>query len=75
MLFPNPAENVIYIKSDIAISRAIIYDCSGRVVGEKSFSQGNHFQGIPVRHLASGLYLLGCEYSDHSTGFVRFNKE
>jgi len=75
MLFPNPAENVIYIKSDIAISRAIIYDCSGRVVGEKSFSQGNHFQGIPVGHLASGLYLLGCEYSDHSTGYVRFNKE
>ncbi len=74
-VFPNPAENMLYIKSDISITRAVIYDCSGRIVSEKLYDLENNFQNIQVGHLAGGLYLLGCEYSDHSTGYVRFNKE
>ena len=67
-IFPNPAKNLVYIKSDSEIEQVRIIDALGKVI----LAQNN--TEINVEHLAKGIYTL-----EISTGngrvFRKFIKE
>lgn len=63
-LFPNPAQDCIYIDLDKGITTAVdvrLFDASGHLVYE-SKSNGNFIKPIPVESLAVGIYFLRLEY-------------
>jgi len=57
MVYPNPANDVLFIKSQNSISKVTVYDLTGRTV-----YQSNTFdQSINVSNLAPGMHLLEVE--------------
>ena len=54
-LYPNPAEDVIYLKSPLKIDRANIFDLQGRIV--KQFELRSQ-TSLDVSDLKSGVYLM-----------------
>jgi hypothetical protein len=53
-LYPNPAKNDLFIKSDFPVERVEIYNPSGlRVLAEVNFAEK-----IDVSHLANGIYFV-----------------
>jgi len=56
-IYPNPATDVIYIKS-ASIEAATIFDAQGRVVINKQFSNNIDTKQIEVTELNSGLYTI-----------------
>ena len=60
-VYPNPATDMITVKSDCKIAQVSIIDISGKVVKTSSESSVN------VENLAKGAYLVSVEYADGST--------
>jgi hypothetical protein len=56
-IYPNPAEDRIYIKGDDAIDRAEILDLQGRKVLVENFS-GAYEQTLFIDHFPAGLYFV-----------------
>jgi outer membrane protein assembly factor BamB len=56
-IYPNPAEDRIYIKGEDAIDRAEIFDLQGRKVLVEYFS-GAHEQTLYIDHFPAGLYFV-----------------
>jgi murein DD-endopeptidase MepM/ murein hydrolase activator NlpD len=54
-VYPNPVSDVFFIKSKLAVSDIRLYNAVGQVV-YSSANIGN--EGIPVKNLAEGLYIL-----------------
>jgi hypothetical protein len=54
-IYPNPANNIIYIESDLSIEQIDIYDISGRKL--KQFSTITNNQ-LSIEDLSSGIYLI-----------------
>jgi hypothetical protein len=61
-LFPNPAEDVINIKSDEAIRTVSVYDVAGRCV--KTSAHGTTQVVIDCNDLTSGLYFVNVDFGD-----------
>lgn len=65
LVYPNPADDMLYIKSDILFSREPlcfkIFNIQGMLVEEGISYNGS----IPVSHLPTGMYLLKLD-PDHS---------
>lgn len=56
-VYPNPAEDHLYIKKDIdGVARIALYDQSGRLVNTGSFNSNEYM--IDLQELSSGLYYL-----------------
>ena len=55
-LYPNPAEDVIYLKSPLKIDRVNIFDLQGRLVKQFEFFRGQ--TSLDVSDLESGVYLM-----------------
>ncbi|GHT21701.1 hypothetical protein AGMMS4957_10830 [Bacteroidia bacterium] len=67
-VYPNPARDDLFIKSDTPIEKVEIFDISGRAVETwraASLQQGN-LQTIHVSHLPNGIYLVRVACSDGS---------
>ncbi|MCD9856595.1 T9SS type A sorting domain-containing protein [Epilithonimonas sp. JDS] len=60
-VFPNPATDVINVKSDSKIAQVSIYDASGKAV--KTTTETT----INVENLAKGTYVVSIKYADGST--------
>ncbi len=56
-VYPNPARDRIFLKAEDAIQHATIFDMSGKIVHNESFS-GALEQTLFVDHLPQGLYLV-----------------
>lgn len=58
-MYPNPVENILFIKSSIPLTRVQVYSLLGDMVMEVS----SNFSRINMRHLNSGIYMIKI-YSD-----------
>lgn len=66
IIYPNPADDLIYYYSRYIIgqSRLVVYDIFGRVMGGFSFPENQNQIEIDVSQFFSGVY-LAVLYSDH----------
>lgn len=62
VLYPNPAEDIIYLKNGQDIHQVVFFDLTGRKVLEDHGKQGR----IELRNLAPGIY-LGTIYTKYGT--------
>ena len=69
-VFPNPANNVLNIRSDKTIYSVKIYDHIGRVV-LLVHSESNQ---IPIQKLQNGIYVVEVIFNDKTSGHARFCK-
>ncbi|MBU2950845.1 carbohydrate-binding protein [Tamlana agarivorans] len=53
-IFPNPANNVIHIQSETALTRIEIYN----ILGAKVLEQQNNMKTVSIEHLKSGSYFM-----------------
>jgi hypothetical protein len=65
-IFPNPANNIVYINAPIAVN-ANLYTMDGRLV-----RSGNSIKQLDVSGLASGVYLIAI--SDENNRVVKMDK-
>lgn len=70
-IYPNPASDVINIKSQTALSSAQIVDLSGRVVYSALLSS----ESIDVKSLTTGIYILKLQAADGKTFSRKFTKK
>ncbi len=56
-VYPNPANEILYIESDKAIHRIEICDVMGKTIYTVQ-GNGNQLMNIPVKDFAKGIYLL-----------------
>lgn len=72
-LFPNPANDVITLKTDVSIKAVTVYNNLGQVVFAKNsnFSMLNEFD---ISNLKSGLYVMDIASLDGETQTKRFIK-
>lgn len=57
LVYPSPAKDILFIKSQNTISRVTIYDLTGRTV----YASDSFNQSIDVSNLAPGIHLLELE--------------
>ena len=69
-LFPNPAQEVIYLRASKEITSVEIYDITGLLVSEGK----NELNGIDIRNLQTGLYNMKMIFADGTSMFSRFIK-
>lgn len=70
-LFPNPAQDVLFVEGDRAMQGCAVLDAAGRAVLEDP-SNGRFATRLSLDALASGTYLLRIVYTDGSTATQRF---
>ncbi len=73
-VYPNPASNIINIKSDLtSLSSYQILDITGRVVAESNINEVTENISINISDFNSGVYiiLLANEHSTSSTRFIK----
>ncbi|PQJ31838.1 hypothetical protein BST92_07815 [Nonlabens arenilitoris] len=70
-LSPNPATDVLNIKTDEVITKATIYNGLGQVISENVKSNNNQ---IKINTLSAGLYLLKLD-TDNGSQTVQFIKK
>lgn len=59
-VFPNPAQDVVYLETERTISRVEVYALDGRLVSSQIPGEADVTR-INVAHLASGMYILKAE--------------
>lgn len=64
-IYPNPANKVLNINSNIRIDAVAIIDLSGR----KIFEQRSNSRAINIQHIKKGIYLLRIYYEDKVATF------
>jgi uncharacterized repeat protein (TIGR01451 family) len=70
-IFPNPAENVLYVQSENENSTYTIYDVSGKVSSTTNTSSSN--SSLDISSLSSGIYFIQC-ISGNEVGMIKFIK-
>ena len=55
-IYPNPANDILYIESTLNIEQVGVYDISGRLL--KQFSTINKDHNISINDLVNGIYLV-----------------
>lgn len=56
VIYPNPAQDVLHIQSDVEINRIIIYNSAGNLIFESN-TTGQEFS-LDIRNWSSGLYII-----------------
>ena len=64
-LYPNPAQNYVYVNSPVPIARLSVFDLQGREVLRQNRQQQKN--QLPVHQLKRGVYLL---YAENISGAV-----
>ncbi len=64
-MYPNPANNTLYISGDVPINKVSVVDLSGKTI---QTIQSENIQSIDVSGLLNGTYFLICETTD---GYVK----
>lgn len=62
VIYPNPAENVLYLQSNIALSTIQVVDLSGAIVLQKD-GLGSARISIDVSEISAGVYFITIEYN------------
>lgn len=71
ILYPNPVENVLNIKSDFKIKDAFIYDASGRSIPLNKTSS----KSFDVSQYKNGVYFLNLVFENGKSKHLKFFKE
>jgi GH25 family lysozyme M1 (1,4-beta-N-acetylmuramidase) len=73
-IYPNPASDIINIKSEnnLILNKLILYDLNGRKIKEK---QGTNLNKIKISELTSGIYLLKVVSNENKKAFFRIMKK
>ncbi|KAB1155470.1 T9SS type A sorting domain-containing protein [Flavobacterium luteum] len=69
-IYPNPARNVLNVKSDNTISKIDVYDMQGKKVASK-----NNTSDINVSSLGKGIYIISVLQDNGSVASKQFVKE
>lgn len=70
-LFPNPAQNQLYIKSDIAVKAIALMDVYGKIFSVDN----NNEKGIDISTLAPGIYFAKIQVGKGSVVLKKFVKQ
>jgi len=70
-IYPNPAENVLYVQSEYGISSYTIYDVSGKVFSTTNTTSSN--SSLDISSLSSGIYFIQC-ISGNEVSMIKFIK-
>ena len=70
-VYPNPADNNLYIKSNTTLSKASVYNVAGTQVKE----YGNVLQSVNVSDLKTGVYIIRLTDKNGNTVTSRFIKK
>lgn len=62
-IFPNPAESVLFVNSDVPVEHVSVYDLAGRVVLQ--FSAADNHLEVPLDGLTQGVYIIRINTSDN----------
>lgn len=73
-LFPSPANDMLYIHSDIAMKSVQVTDMTGKNICQESVSDEYTFSSH-VFSFAKGMYLLSVTLADNSTHVLKWMKE
>ena len=60
-IYPNPAQNTLYIQSSETIEQVSVYDISGRMLLQ------TNSQSIDISHLANGIYIIKVKTAQGET--------
>ncbi|GAB4163223.1 MAG: T9SS type A sorting domain-containing protein [Winogradskyella sp.] len=74
VLFPNPVNNQLYIKSKLNIDTIKIFDINGRLIQNKTMNDSNVQNEVSVSALKSGVYFIEV-YSSGQKEVLKFVKE
>ncbi|WP_431106776.1 DUF7619 domain-containing protein [Winogradskyella poriferorum] len=74
VLFPNPVNNQLYIKSNLNIDTIKIFDINGRLIQNKTMNDSNVQNEVSVSALKSGVYFIEV-YSNGQKEVLRFIKK
>jgi hypothetical protein len=59
VIFPNPVEEIIFVRTDMNVTQAKVYNSAGQIVLEESLlPDAEHDNTIDVSKLASGNYFV-----------------
>ena len=70
LIYPNPANNEFFIKSELLIKKVEIYS----MIGALLLSENNFNEKISVSTLAKGIYMVKI-YTDNNTVIQKIVKE
>ena len=62
-IFPNPAESVLFVNSDMPVEHVSVYDLAGRVVLQ--FPAADNHLEVPLDGLTQGVYIIRINTSDN----------
>lgn len=63
VLYPNPAENLLYMSTDKVIDQVDVYDAVGQWVASESFDHSSDIV-IQTGHIKKGLYIVRAQLED-----------
>ena len=66
-IYPNPAVNVFYLKSDKILNGKIsveIIDINGKVLGNQSINANNNYIAVNIDHIPPGVYQVRMIHKD-----------
>lgn len=69
-IFPNPAENVLNIKTSLEIEQMVINDITGKI-----YYSGDFSEQVLLKNYASGIYIVHCKSRDGRCIVYNFLKE
>lgn len=72
MIYPNPANDYINLKSELIIDGYIIYDIKGSLISEKT--NNSNYLNISLKNIYSGIYFLEIKSGIHKKT-VKFIKK
>jgi hypothetical protein len=72
-VFPNPASDILKLKSDLSITQIAIIDLQGKQLKSLITNYTNEIE-IPITDLKSGIYLVKAQ-TDNETKIVKFMKK
>jgi hypothetical protein len=73
LIYPNPVFDILTVKSNKHLKRAVLYDISGQLIDEQSFTPYNC--KVSTHKLSAGMYVIHF-YNDHEmVGCAKFIKE
>lgn len=73
MLYPNPTQNMLFVKGAVDGSRYVVFDINGKNVAE-GLIQGSETKYVNVENLRAGLYTL-CLYGNQQLSSLKFVKQ
>ena len=72
-VFPNPANDRVVVESEIAVTKAVLFDMNGRMVRTANLGGANRFE-LGVNDLNAGFYLLQLTFENQKTQNLKIVK-